>query len=189
MTVGPVIVSLCGAAGAGKSTLAVALAATYGEWASRVPADYSLLPPADPAGSLRWDWDRLLADLSRPLGTTVMTPAVDFTTLRRSEDGDRQSFVVRPLMLVDAMQPCPAADLIIRLAGPPDARRARLAERDRRWDTAVLDRWDRLEATVATTDLGPAAHVLDTRRPVAELVVAVQHLIDRHWDIPVTAPS
>ena len=173
----PFIVSLCGAAGAGKSTLAVAVAEAYGERASRVPADYYLLPDDDPAAPLRWDWVRLVADLARPPGTTVMTPAFDFTTLRRGDAGDRRSFVIRPLMLVDAMQPFPSADLVIRLVAPQEARRARLAERDRRWGTVALTRWDRLEATAAAAEVDAAGHVISADRPVAELVVAVRRLI------------
>lgn len=177
MAVKPFVVSLCGAAGAGKSTLAVALAEAVGERASRVPADYYLLATEDRTAPLRWDWTRLAADLARPPSTTVTTPAIDFTSLCRGVAGDRRSFVIRPLMLIDAMQPFPSADLVIRLVAPREVRRARLAERDQCWGTVVLAHWDRLESTAATAKIDPAGHVLAADRPVTELVAAARQLI------------
>lgn len=167
------IVSLTGPSGNGKSSLAVRLVADLGPaFADRVPTDWYLLSGErgqSGATGYGWDWERLAADLRGPCGQEVRTPAFDFTAMRRSESGSVKVFVLRPIMIVDAMRPFPGADLTIWLDVPAGARRERLAQRDQRWGTTVLDRWHLLEASHAMGAPAPADIVLDGRLPLAEL--------------------
>lgn len=151
MPVTPMIISICGPSGSGKSLLAKAVAATLGpdRWA-RIPTDYFLfLPdqpsPGPPTHGLRWDWDLLDGVLSEPAGAVVTTPNVDFDRLVRRAPSGGLAFVVRPIMLTDALTPHPRAAFRVRLTAPESIRRARLADRDTVWKSHVLDRWTALE--------------------------------------------
>lgn len=182
------IVSLCGPTGGGKSSLAVRLVEELGlDRSSRVPADWYLLAEdADRSGrsGYGWDWPLIAADLEGPDGRWVRTPAFDFTTMRRSEAGTVKQFVLRPVMIVDAMMPFPGADLVVRLDTPAGVRRERLAERNVRWGTTVLDRWEHLERSHEAADAGDADLVLDGRRPLAELAGLVIDAMIRRFDAP-----
>lgn len=151
----PFVVTICGGAGAGKSQLARATAAELGEaLASRVPTDYFLIPRRQGesrehflARPLMYDWPLLSAALDAPMGTHQTTPDFDFEEFRRLRESGGRPYVVRPVMLCDAMAPYPGADLVVRLDAPVDVRMARVAERDTGWRTRVRDRSDQLEET------------------------------------------
>jgi uridine kinase len=182
------IISLYGPTGSGKSSLAVQLVERLGpDWSTRVPADWYLLTDGDQrAGEsgYAWDWPRLLADLAGLDGREIQTPAFDFTTMRRSETGSAKTFTLRPLMIVDAMRPFPGADLLIRLDVPAPIRRERLAERDARWGTSVLDRWTRLEAGKEPAGIVRSDLALDGRAPLRESVSLIAGEIGRRFGDP-----
>jgi hypothetical protein len=50
-------------------------------------------------------------------------------------------------MFTDAVYPYPGADATILLVPPAAVRKARVAERDARWGSRVLDRWEHLEVS------------------------------------------
>lgn len=171
----PFVVTIIGAAGAGKSQLAKATVTELGEHrASRVPTDYFLVPRGDDqslesfvARPLRYDWALLRAIFHLPVGTQTTTPDVDFEQFTRRDTGNGLRLTVRPVMICDAMAPYPEANLVVRLDVPDEVRLARIAERDIRWGTRVQDRWQHLETTWhevadATVDL-----VMDGREPLA----------------------
>lgn len=174
----PLIISICGPAGSGKSQLAKAVAALLGEdRASRVPADMFLVPRGEDesleaffARPLRWDWDLLAARLGLPMGTQGTTPDVDFAAFRRRSDEGGYPFAVRPVMLVDAMAPYPASALAALLEVPREERERRIIDRDARWGTRVADRLHHLDVTwrKASDGLRPDV-VLDGTRPLAHL--------------------
>lgn len=151
----PRTIAIYAPSGAGKSQLAKRTAAVMGEdAASRVAVDYFLVPrpetmvrPAFNLLPLRYDWDLLAARLALPIGTETSAPDVDFTTFFRRADTGGIAFTVRPVMLLDAMEPYPDADFRVLLALPDAVRLERIAARDRRWDTNVRERTGHLDAT------------------------------------------
>jgi uridine kinase len=160
----PLVLSLCGPSGSGKSQLAKALVAELGEMVcARIPTDYFLLPAEEPLTSyfakpLRYDWPLLDAALALPLGTATSTPDFDFNTFQRRDVTDGLPFTIRPLMVTDAMVPYPCADAVVLVSVPDDVRRDRLVRRDAIWSTQVIDRWHNLELTrgeLAAPDFRP----------------------------------
>lgn len=163
------IVSICGASGSGKSSLAKALVAVLGAEASvRIPGDYFLEPASGPLSSylrrpLHYDWALLESVLSAPEGTPVAIPDFDFVTFRRLSATGGQRLVVRRIRILDTIYPYPQSDVRILLAAPANTRRARIAERDRVWNTNVIGRWDNLE--LSRVQLEQCAHAYDLTLP------------------------
>jgi uridine kinase len=148
------IVSVCGPSGSGKSTLAKALVEHLGpNVCARVPGDYYIEPrpprmnPEDYFRQpLKYDWPLVARVLALPLGTATTTPDFDFEAfVRRAETGGRP-FAVRPVMVVDAMYPYPAADVTLLIQAPNHVRRRRVGSRDLIWNSRVAERWHHLEA-------------------------------------------
>lgn len=168
------VVSIRGASGSGKSSLAKALVATLGAKASvRIPGDYFLEPANEPLSTylhrpLRYDWDLLDSVLSAPEGTPVAVPNFDFETFRRVSAAGGKRLIVRPIRILDTIYPYPRANVKILLAIPASTRRARIVERDKLWNTNVIGRWDNLELSRA--HLEQRAHVYDLTLSGAEPV-------------------
>lgn len=150
------IVSIYGPTGSGKSQLAKAVSRAVGEdRCTRIPTDYFANFPAAAStdvsglmtGTLTYDWALLDRVLDQPMGTIVTTPDVDFERLVRRAPEGGLSFVVRQIMLTDAFPPHPSASIRIRLTAPASVRRNRIIDRDARWGTSVIERWQHLEAT------------------------------------------
>ena len=127
------------------------------ERCARIPTDYFLALPvathsdsnSPETGSLWYDWASHLDQvLHQPLGTTVTTPEVDFDRLVRRSPTGGLAFVVRLIMVTDAFVPHPAATVRIRLDGSGTGSPGTGAlDRDVRWGSRVIDRWERLEST------------------------------------------
>ena len=174
----PLTVAIYAPSGSGKSQLAKRAAITLGQdIASRVAVDNFLIPrPTDMAREafdrlpLRYDWDLLAARLTLPIGTETSAPDVDFDRFTRRAETGGPAFVIRMVILLDAMEPYPAADARVLLAVPEAVRLARIAERDIRWGTNVRERtghlnatWERVERLGIEPDL-----VLDGLLPLEE---------------------
>ena len=179
------IVSVCGPSGAGKSQLAKALTSSFGEDAcARVPADYFIMPVVGPLDEslnlpIVYDWATMYRTVARPLGEVVSTPRFDFSTFKRSYDGDTRSFVVRPLLIIDAMYPYPCADFVVQLELDASERRQRIIDRDGEWSTRVLDRWEQLvasEAQLRKSEVTPDL-ILSGGAPIAENVRHVSRAV------------
>lgn len=148
----PYVVTIYGPSGAGKSQVAKALAVVLGEdIASRVPTDYSLMPRPNGmsfdefhARPHDYDWPLVAERLVLPQGTLGTTPDFDFEAFTRRAPSGGLTFVIRPVMILDAMEPYPGADLRVQLTVSDAVRRTRIAARDRRWGTTVIDRWGQL---------------------------------------------
>lgn len=183
----PTIVSICGPSGSGKSHLAKAVAEALGpDRCTRIPTDYFLLLPAHPPSSqpvlaLGWDWALLDEVLAEPPGTPVTTPDVDFDGLVRRAPSGGLPFVVRPVMLTDALAPHPAASFRILLTAPASIRRARVAARDVKWNSRVIDRWASLEH--AWTEVAATQPAWDSRvdggRPISHNAARVAERLTR----------
>lgn len=179
----PFVLSLCGGSGCGKSTLALALCQRLGpEQAARIPTDYYLCsnPCATPdeflTQPLAYDWAAIEDALGRPQGSAVSTPDYDFVAFRRLADEGGRPYVIRPLMIVDAMAPYPKADLTALLDAPDEERQRRIVARDQHWGTQVIGRWAQHQATLdEVRRAGRFDLTLDAALPVAanvELLIA-----------------
>jgi hypothetical protein len=155
VTARPFVLSICGPAGAGKSQVAKALVDVLGgEVASRIPTDYFAIPADEPLAmylrqALRYDWPVVTRWLNEPPGTDASTPDFDFERFQRRAETGGRSFAIRPVMIVDAMEPYPQSQAIVLLTIADEVRRARIAARDEVWQTRVQTRWQHLEMTWA----------------------------------------
>lgn len=174
-------ISICGGTGSGKSSLAIRLVETLGPTrACQVPADWYLLDAdanananASRASRYGWDWTRFGNDLDGPDGTEIRRPSFNFSTMRRSPEGVLKTFTLCQIMIVEAMQLSPPADLIVFLAVPSSERRRRLAERDRRWANDVLGRRDQLETSRLNPESTGADLVPDGQLPLDRMAQRV----------------
>ncbi|MFC7621946.1 hypothetical protein [Microlunatus sp. GCM10028923] len=147
------IICLMGPAGSGKSTLAKELQRVRPDRFARVPVDYFFVPR--PAGEsmadylarpFGYDWnavDRALA----ATGPERSTPDCDFPAMLRRAPYGGLPIAPAPVAVLDGMRPHPRCDRLVLLDLEPEEQRRRLADRDRRWGTAVADRHDHLAAT------------------------------------------
>lgn len=148
---GRLVVSICGPSGSGKSTTAKALCERLGEHRSvRIPADYYLVPRSGPLRDyllqpLQYDWASLQKAVLASPGSLVETPDFDFESFQRLALVGGRTFISRPIQIIDAMYPCPFADIKVLVSAPCDTRLRRIASRDLAWGTLVLNRWDHLE--------------------------------------------
>lgn len=134
-------VTIYAPSGSGKSQLAKATAELLGsDLATRVPTDYFFMPRPDamPMATfdrlpLRYDWELIASLLALPIGAHVSTPDAEFTTFTRKENSGGRPFVIRPVMLLDAMVPFPHANLFVRIEVPDEVRLHRIRERDIQW--------------------------------------------------------
>ena len=146
----PIVVSICGPSGTGKSQLAKVIVTKLGDGLSaRVPTDYFLMPATEPLRSylavpLRYDWALLARVLALPVGTPMSTPDFDFTTFQRRDVTGGLSLTLRPIMVTDAIYPYSGADAAVLLSAPDETRRERIARRDEVWGTRVIERWTNL---------------------------------------------
>lgn len=155
-----VIISICGAAGAGKSTLAKKLAEAIGfDMACRIPVDYFLKSYSGEVYDeymntpFKFDWDLLKKVLSAPIGSRCETPDFDFHKLVRKNKTGGIQFTLRRYVILDSM-PCPFADHLIRLDAPEDLRKSRIKERDKRDKTNSYRNWQKMEITAKELDSG-----------------------------------
>lgn len=149
-----VIISICGAAGAGKSTLAKKLAEAIGfDMACRVPVDYFLKSysqePYDEYMNtpFKHDWELLKKVISAPIGSRCETPDFDFHKLVRISKTGGIQFTLRRYVILDSMPRPPFADHLIRIDAPEDLRISRIKERDKRDKTNSYRNWQKMEIT------------------------------------------
>jgi uridine kinase len=151
----PLVASICGPSGSGKSHLAKAVCALLGRnRCCRVPTDYFLVPNAGSLSDfivqpLAYDWELLNRRLALPIGLQTSTPDLDFESFQRRQEFGGRAFSIQPITITDAIAPYPGANLVIVLSAPEDVRQVRLAARDIDWGARVQDRWDQLELTWA----------------------------------------
>lgn len=186
----PLIVSIVGPSGAGKSQLAKLTQSVLGdEIATRIPTDDFFVPrPAQlPLAEflkrpLQYDWDLLRFVLQQPIGTPVETPDADFTGFTRTSNSGGRPFIIRPVMITDAMVRFPGANMLVLLDVPAPVRRERIAARDIRWGAHVLANWEHLEATwdVGRAELPDPDLTLDGTRSLPLNAHALADLIRSH---------
>ena len=171
------VVSICGGSGSGKSTLAKCICERIGpDRAVRIPSDYYLRSNPYPTLAefiqhpLEYDWALVEQVLNKKDGQVVQVPDYDFIRFQRISLNGSRSFVMRPIVLMDAMIPYVKANLTVFLDAPEDERRRRIAERDQRWKTQVSLNWEQHQRTLEYVNSLNVVYdmVLDGRQPVEE---------------------
>ncbi len=149
-----IIISICGAAGSGKSELAKHLAKTLGShMALRIPCDYFLKSVQYNSFEefistpFKWDWKLLKNFTSNPIGTVHEIPEYDFNKYMRLSKTGGITLTIRRYIFLDSTLPYPECDYTILLEAPKDLRLQRLKERDKKWNSNVVKNWDKLELT------------------------------------------
>lgn len=149
-----ITISICGAAGSGKSELAKQLVKELGShMALRIPCDYFLKSVKYNSFDefistpFKWDWKLLKNFISHPIGTTVAIPEYDFNKYTRISKTGGITLIIRRYIFLDSTLPYPECDCTILLEAPADLRLRRLKERDKKWNSNVVKNWDKLELT------------------------------------------
>lgn len=152
-----VIISICGPSGAGKADLAKDLVKSLGrDMAVRIPADYFLKTSSYEnyeefmSTPFQYDWKLIEEAISHPLGTAVESPHYDFTKFKRISKTGGVTFIIKRYLIFDGIIPYPKSDYVILLTSDFDSRKVRLKERDKRWNTNVMNNWKKLELTYET---------------------------------------
>ncbi len=154
-----IVISICGAAGAGKSTLAKKLARELGDtMASRIPGDYYLKSYNDEPYEeymntpFKYDWDMIKKVIDTPIGLQAESPDFDFVKLIRNDKTGGKPFTIRRYMIVDTILPYPKSNYIFRVSAPEDLRLKNIKERDKAQKTNSERNWKKMEATAAELD-------------------------------------
>jgi uridine kinase len=149
-----IIISICGAAGSGKSELAKKLAKSLGShMALRIPCDYFLKSvqynslEEFMSTPFKWDWKLLKNFLSQPISTTHNIPDYDFNKYTRLSKTGGITLTIRRYIILDSILPFPESDFIIKIETPHDFRLERLKQRDKKWNSNVVKNWDKLMLT------------------------------------------
>ena len=173
------VVSICGGSGCGKSTLAKCVCERIGpDRAVRIPSDFYLRSNPYPTLAefmqhpLEYDWELVERILNKKDGQVVQVPDYDFIRFHRISLKGSRSFIMRPIVLMDAMIPYAKANLTVFLDAPEDERRRRIAERDQRWKTQVSLNWEQHQRTLEYVHSMDVVFdlVLDARQSVGENV-------------------
>ncbi len=151
-----IIISICGAAGTGKSSLAKKVVHTLGtDIASRVPTDYYLKSySGEPyeefiSTPFRYDWELLKKVFQIPIGIVTETPDYDFVKLARLNKTGGKPFTVSRYMIVDSMLPCPESNFIFKIETPADLRLKNIKERDKAQKANSARNWEKMELTAS----------------------------------------
>ena len=149
------VVSICGGSGCGKSTLSKMICEQVGhQWSTRIPTDYYLLPNKFLSideffkHPLEYDWELIDRALLENDGQILSTPDYDFVRFQRITLEGGRSYVMRPLVIIDAMLPYPKSNLAVFLDVPDDERRRRIIARDNIWQTQVISNWEQHQLTL-----------------------------------------
>ncbi len=149
-----IIISICGAAGSGKSELAKKLAKELGShMALRIPCDYFLKSVQYDSleefisTPFKWDWKLLKNFLSQPISTIHEIPDYDFNKYTRISKTGGIALTIRRYIILDSILPYPESDFIIKIETPNNLRLERLKARDKKWNSNVVKNWNKLELT------------------------------------------
>lgn len=156
-----IIISICGAAGTGKSTLTKKLVTVLGrDMSTRIPTDYYLKSyngePLEEFIStpFRYDWALLKKVFVIPIGVGCETPMFDFNKSIRLDKSGGTPFTTKRYMVLDSMLPYPDSNYVIKLEAPADLRLKRIKERDRAQKTKSARYWDKMEVTAKELESG-----------------------------------
>ncbi len=149
-----IIISICGAAGSGKSEIAKNLVKQLGShMALRIPCDYFLKSVQYNSFEefistpFKWDWKLLKNYISQPIGTIHEIPDYDFTKYTRIDKNGGIALTIRRYIFLDSILPYPESNFAVKLETPEEPRMESLKERDKKWKSNNVKNWDKLELT------------------------------------------
>ena len=156
-----IIISICGAAGTGKSALANEMTFAMGkDLACRIPTDYFLksyigMPYEEFISTpFKYDWNLLKEILSKPVGTEHETPDYDFSKFIRLNKTGGRIFTLRRYVFIDSMLPYPQSSFIVKLTSPENSRLERIKKRDSSQNVHSARSWEKMEITAKLLDTG-----------------------------------
>jgi uridine kinase len=184
------VVSICGGSGTGKSTLSKLICEKVGDnWSTRIPADYYLksnkFSSVDEFFNhpLEYEWELIEQALKANNGQNLSTPNFDFIYFKRITIDGGRSYVMRPLVFIDAMLPYPKSNFTVFLDAPDNERRKRIIERDKIWNTQVILNWKLHQRTLYFLKNHNYVFdcVLDAMQPVDENVGCVISILQKRF--------
>ncbi|HEY3250658.1 MAG TPA: hypothetical protein VGK25_06025 [Ignavibacteria bacterium] len=154
-----IIISICGAAGTGKSALANEMTfALSKDLACRVPTDYFLKSSTGESYEqfistpFKYDWHLLQELINKPISSELETPDYDFSKFTRlGRTGGRQ-FTLKRYVFIDSMLPYPFSNYIIKLIAPENLRLERIKKRDSTQHLNSARSWQKMELTAKLLD-------------------------------------
>jgi len=156
-----IIISICGAAGTGKSALANEMTLSLGKDIScRIPTDYFLKSyssvPFDEFIStpFKYDWDLLKKILSESINHEVHIPDYDFSKFNRISKTGGKDIILKRYVFIDSMIPYPESRLIIKLTANDELRFERIRKRDSVQNTNSARCWQKMTITANLLDEG-----------------------------------
>ena len=156
-----IIISICGAAGTGKSITAKMLVDTIGrDMAVRIPTDCYLKSfSGEPyeefiSSPFRYDWGLLKKIFIVPIGINSETPKFDFGKMLRLDKSGGTPFTIRRYLILDSMLPCPESNHVIKLEADKEIRLKRINERDKAQKSSSNRYWKKMEVTAGELDSG-----------------------------------
>ena len=154
-----IVISICGGAGAGKSTLAKKLARELGDtMAARIPGDYYLKsyntePYEEYMNTpFKYDWEMIKQVIDTPIGLQAESPNFDFNKLIRIDKAGGKPFKICRYMIIDTILPYPKSNYTFRVSGPEDLRLKNIKERDKAQKTNSERNWQKMEITAKELD-------------------------------------
>jgi len=156
-----IIISICGAAGTGKSALANEMTFALGkDLACRMPTDHFLksymgMPYEEFISTpFKYDWNLLNDLLVKPIGIEVDTPDYDFVKFVRVNKTGGRTVTLRRYIIIDSMIPHPGSNFIFKLTSPESLRMERIKKRDTSQGVNSMKSWKKMEITAKLLEDG-----------------------------------
>lgn len=149
-----IVISICGAAGTGKSALANEMTVIMGKDIScRIPTDYFLKSYSGMSYDefittpFKYDWDLLKKTISEPINHEITIPDYDFSKFNRISKTGGRDIILKRYVFIDSMLPYPESRIIIKLTAKDELRYERIRKRDSAQNTNSARRWDKMTIT------------------------------------------
>jgi uridine kinase len=156
-----IILSICGAAGTGKSALANELTVKMGKDIScRIPTDYFLKSYSGVSYEefiktpFKYDWELLKKIISEPINHEITIPDYDFSKFNRISKTGGRDIILKRYIIIDSMLPYPESRISIRLTAKDELRYERIRKRDSAQNTNSARSWDKMTLTANLLDTG-----------------------------------
>lgn len=149
-----IVISICGAAGTGKSALANEMTVVMGKDIScRIPTDYFLKSYSGVSYDefittpFKYDWDLLKKTISEPINHEITIPDYDFSKFNRISKTGGRDIILKRYVFIDSMLPYPESRFIFKLTAKDELRYERIRKRDSAQNTNSARSWDKMTLT------------------------------------------